>query len=52
MAARRNDPDQSKQKTQPRKKGAKPIDIPVPKKEDVFRDLEKLAGKRPESDSP
>lgn len=39
------DEAETKQKTKPRKKGAKSVDIPVPKREDVFRDLEKLAGK-------
>ena len=40
------DKQPAKQKTKPRKKGAKPIEIPVPKREQVFGDLEKLAGKK------
>ncbi len=31
------------QETQPRKRGADPIDIPVPTREAVFGDLEKVA---------
>jgi hypothetical protein len=32
-----------KQKTQPRKEGAKPVEIPVPKRGEFFANLKKVA---------
>jgi hypothetical protein len=40
---RHKQPADSTQPTQPRKKGAKPAQIPVPTREEFFRDLDKLA---------
>jgi hypothetical protein len=42
-------PDQPKQKTRPKK--GKPIEIPVPKREDVLRDLVKVARPKRKPDS-
>lgn len=39
-----------KQKTQPAK--GKPVEIPVPKRKDVLRDLEKVAGGPPSRKKP
>lgn len=39
------------QKTQPRKKGAKPVEIPVPVRKDVFDLMRAVSGKRSANDS-
>jgi len=38
--------EQPTQKTKPRKKGAKPVEIPVPKRKEVFDLMRGVVGKR------
>lgn len=38
---------QKTQKTRPRKKGAKPVEIPVPTRKEVFDLMRGVTGKRP-----
>ena len=38
---------QPTQKTQPRKKGEKPVDIPIPTRKEVSDLMRSVAGKRP-----
>ncbi len=43
--------DESTQKTKPRKKGAKPVDIRVPTRKEVFDLMRSVTGKRSAGDS-
>jgi len=38
--------DELRQKTKPRKKGAKPVEIPVPTRKEVFDLMRAVSGKR------
>jgi hypothetical protein len=44
------DSKQPTQKTRPRKKGAKPVEIPVPKRKEVFDLMRAVSGKRSADD--